>query len=737
MKKELLAHVKKDDNNKWQIHSLEDHLRGVTKLAIGFASYFGLEKLSEIQGLVHDAGKASSDFQRKIASNSGYDPDIHTNKAVDHSTAGAQYIIEKYGEGAIPLAYNIMGHHGGLPNGNDEHDSCMKNRLKKKVPEYRDSLPNITLPEQIFPSDYKTRNSKQTMKAHFLIRMLYSALTDADFLDTERFMSSEKSELRVLDYDFESLREKLEKDLSLYTDRNGINGLRADILRWCKNAAELPQGIFSLTVPTGGGKTKSSVAFAIEHGIRHKLRRIIYVIPYTSIISQNAGVFRSIFGEENVLEHHSNLDPDKENARNRLLCENWDSPIIVTTNIQFFESFYSNRSSSCRKLHNVSDSIIIFDEAQMLPTEFLKPCLEVINELVQNYGCSAVLCTATQPTLNSKAYLKNNALNNVKEIIPSPKSLYYKLKRVNVHYNDELLSNTEIGDRISKLKQVLVIVNTRRDSREIFEQLYTNDEDSDSIFHLSTFMCPKHREQVLKIIRKRLDSGCSCKVVSTQLVEAGVDIDFPVVYRAIAGLDSIAQAAGRCNREGRLGKGDVYIFKGENPPPPGHLRQSAESGGKALDLYEDDPLCLDAIKFYFNDFYWKRSGVHSMDKKNIVERLNTAIDQIPFKDVAKDFNIINQITKQIIIPFDDCGIELAENLQSPYYFPSRSDYKNAQRLSVQVRDKVLDLLVGMGAVVDARGDGQFYILSNINIYSKYTGLSTDDPQFIESEKLIF
>jgi CRISPR-associated endonuclease/helicase Cas3 len=738
--KTLLAHVK-ENNSDWVIHSLEEHLFGVADYANKFAKKIGLEKIAQIQALVHDIGKASEDFQQKIAGLSGYDPEAHVNSAVDHSTAGAQYLNEKYGEGAIPLAYSMMGHHGGLPNGYDEWESCLKKRLKKDIPEYKENKPEIELPQSIIPSDFVPVKCKKPLKVHMLIRLLYSILTDADFLDTEQFMSPEKVKLRKSsEDDFFSLKQKIDKDLAAYTETTGVNSLRSEILRWCKTAAGSQQGIFSLTVPTGGGKTKSSVAFAIDHCIKHDLDRIIYVVPYTSIISQNAAVFRSIFGEDVVLEHHSNLEPELETARNRLICENWDVPLVVTTNVQFFESFYSNKSSSCRKLHNVSNSVIIFDEAQMLPTGFLKPCLEIISELVDNYGCTAVLCTATQPTLNNKKFLKKSALEKVTEIIPEPVDLYQKLKRVHVSCITEPLKNENVSDRVLPLKQVLIIVNTRRDARSIFESIRQKQNKVNEVFHLSTLMCPKHREETLKTIRKRISQNLPCKVVSTQLIEAGVDIDFPVVYRAIAGLDSIAQAAGRCNREGKLECGDVFVFKGENQPPPGHLRHSAESGEKTLQKFGDDPLCLDAIDAYFEDFYWKRAGIHGMDSKDIVDRLNVnpdKIDQIPFKDIAKDFSIISQPTKAVIIPYGPEGEALVRRLQDHYYFPDKKDYKEAQRLSVQVMDKIHEKLVGMGAVVDARGDGQFFILSNIDIYNMHTGLSTDDPQFIESEKLVF
>lgn len=738
--KSLLAHVKENNSN-WVIHSLKEHLFGVADLSKQFASSIGLEKISQIQALVHDLGKASEDFQQKIAGMSGYDPEAHVNSAVDHSTAGAQFITEKYGEGAIPLAYSIIGHHGGLPNGFDVHQSCLKNRLKKDVPEYKVNLPKLDLPQEIIPSDYAPVKSKKPLKIHMLIRFLYSILTDADFLDTEQFMSPEKEELRITTKnEFPNLKQKLDADLAVYNDTTGVNGLRSEILLWCIKAADSQQGIFSLTVPTGGGKTKSSVAFAVDHCLKHNLDRILYIVPYTSIISQNAAVFRSIFGEDAVLEHHSNLEPKLETARNRLLCENWNVPIVVTTNVQFFESFYNNKSSSCRKLHNVANSVIIFDEAQMLPNEFLKPCLEIISELVDNYGCTALICTATQPTLSSKKLLKKSALENVSEIIPEPANLYQQLKRVQVSYITEPLKNETVSEMVMPLKQVLIIVNTRKDARSIFDSICKKQNKDNEVFHLSTFMCPKHRAETLITIREKLSKNLPCKVVSTQLIEAGVDIDFPVVYRAIAGLDSIAQAAGRCNREGKLEKGNVFIFKGENQPPPGHLRQSAESGEKTLQQFEDDPLCLDAINAYFEDFYWKREGIHGMDKKDIVGRLNVnvnQIDQIPFKDIAKDFSIISQSKKSIIIPYGLDGDALVERLQDPYYFPDKNDYKEAQRLSVQIMDKVHEILIGMGAVIDAKGDGQFFILSNKDIYNSHTGLFTDDPQFIESEKLVF
>jgi len=621
MENELLAHVRQDGNDNWQVHSLKGHLGGTAKLAENFAAVFGLNTLADIVGKVHDYGKASKAFQNKIAGKSGYDPNVHVNPHVDHSTAGAQFLMQQYGKIAILLAYVVAGHHAGLPNGKGESESVLSRRLKKPVEEYLDSIPLLPLPEKILPQDLLPLKANGKPSAHFLIHMLYSALTDADFLDTKKFMTPETSAERQRDTDITELHARLEQFLTTLQPNNELNQKRANILKWCKEAAQKEPGIFSLTVPTGGGKTISSMAFALDHAKKYKLRRIIYVIPYTSIIVQNAEVFREIFGEDAVLEHHSNLEPERETPQNRLAAQNWETPIVVTTNVQFFESFYSNRSSSCRKLHNVADSVLIFDEAQMLPPEYLKPSLAVIRELANGYGCTAILCTATQPTLSNAAILKREALDGVREIVPDSQQLYEDFRRVDVTVIDQPQSYETLGEKIAEHAQILVIVNTRKDARNIFEQLIKRCS-TDECLHLSTMMCPEHRSVTLKTIRVRLKQGLPCRVVSTQLIEAGVDVDFPVVWRAIAGLDSIAQAAGRCNREGKLDKGSVLVFQGKTPSPPGHLGHAAESGKRILESHREDPLNLAAVTRYFEDFFWKQDAAHKMDKKERLKWLH-------------------------------------------------------------------------------------------------------------------
>ncbi len=746
----LLAHVRQMESGEWDVHELREHLEGVGELAARNADPMKLDKTALISGLVHDFGKASEAFQNKIKGQSGYDPEVHVNSNVDHATAGAQYLVKKYGKdiGSV-LGYTIVGHHGGLPNGIDETNSDLRHRLSKEIEPYIENLPLIELPENLILSDFIPRkNSDGKPQFPFLIRMIYSCLVDADFLDTERFMSPVKSEERSTKKStIPELQKKLNNYISRFKPVSPINEKRADILEWCRGAAEQRTGIFSLTVPTGGGKTVSSVAFALDHAIKNNLRRIIYVIPYTSIITQNAEVFREIFGEDNVLEHHSNLDPEKETALNRLSSQNWDAPIVVTTNVQFFESFYSNRSSACRKLHNVVDSVIIFDEAQMFPAEYLKPSLAVIRELTASYGCTAVLCTATQPTLSDTNLLKKAALQNVHEIVPDPKSLYNDFKRVDVTLLDDPLTHKDIAERMAEQNQVLTIVNTRKEAREIMESLEGMTDGSDACYHLSTMMCPEHRSEILKTIRKRIDENLPCKVTSTQLIEAGVDVDFPVVYRAMAGMDSIAQAAGRCNRNGKYKRGKVYVFKGETQPPVGYLRQAAESGERVLEKHKNDPLASESVADYFQDFYWKQNNAHKMDKKEIMPLLRPPRpDQMSFKDIAVSFKIIEEQTEAIIIPYKEAGEALINQLRdwadelkykrSDKQFLPREMQKKAQRFSVQLWQKPFEELLKARVLEDLFGDGQYWILINKDIYKKSVGLCPDTPKFIKTESLV-
>ena len=748
MDKNLIAHVRVDiDGQFTEPQGLYNHLLATANLCQKNVDNAGLGKLGFIIGLAHDIGKASKAFQQRIRVKSQYDIDAHlegkTAQHVDHSTAGAQYLVMKYGrEAGMVLAYIIAGHHVGLPDGKGVSDAVLYARLKKKIEDYSTVLPEIDglLPKDLAVKDFITVFNQGHQAPSFLIRILFSALTDADFLDTESYMSPEKSMLRFQAQEISDLFFVFDKFINGFgtNKRSYINQKRREILEQCLVAAELPRGIFSLTVPTGGGKTLSSMAFALKHAKRNDIRRVIYVIPYTSIIEQNADVFRDIFkeiGKNVILEHHSNLEPEKETAFNRLAAQNWDAPIVVTTNVQFFESFYKNRGSSCRKLHNIVNSIVIFDEAQMFPPEHLSPALAIISELYKNYGCSVVLCTATQPILG-KSSLMPSGFEKIHEIIKKPEELYNNFKRVKINYIKEKLDPENIAERMSKYDQVLTIVNTRKTARLVFDSL--PDEDfGTGHFHLSAMMCPDHRSDVLKKIRAELKNNKKCRVVSTQLIEAGVDVDFPVVYREIAGLDSIAQAAGRCNRENNKKQGDVFVFQSEALLPPGYLRQSAESGLRALKEYKDDPLNLTAIKSYFTDFYGKQKLAHGFDKKGIMDMARVPLDAIPFKKISDEFSLIEDITHGIIVPYGKDGEKIIESLRKcQYKIVPREIRRVVQRFIVQVHQNIFYSLMHSGVLEDLFEDGQFVVLINPDIYSHQFGLDPKDPTFLEIESTI-
>lgn len=645
------AHSSENKEHPWQL--ISEHLLNTAKIAQKNASKFNSDQFGYICGLLHDLGKYSNEFQQKL---------LGTSVAVDHSTAGAKEALGIYGErfGRL-IAYCIAGHHSGLPDYGTaaSFEGTLSARVKKEVKDYsaykddenlniKTTIPNITI---------KPNPDNIGFTLAFFVRMLYSCLVDADFIDTETYIS-DALKPRGSYPDIFQLCCRLNSFLTnLPKGTSKINIKRNEILQRCLHMSKYKTGLFTLTVPTGGGKTYSSLAFALNHALVNNLERIIYVIPYTSIIEQNARVFKGILGEDNVLEHHSNYQFNKENTeyiqslneKLKLATENWDIPIVVTTNVQFFESLFSNRSSKCRKIHNISKSVIIFDEAQMLPVEYLKPCLLAVSELVQNYNSTAILCTATQPSVNK--FLPKNV--KPLEIIECPEQLYEDFKKVKVDKRDEM-DDEMLSDELNQLDQVLCIVSTRKHAKEIYDRL-----DGDS-FHLSTLMCPLHRQQTLVEIRERLKNGQPCRVVSTQLIEAGVDVDFPVVYRSIAGIDSIVQSAGRCNREGKLKEGKVIVFKplSEYAKVKGYLERTAKVSEMVFRKYED-PISLEAIDYYFEMLY-DIEGEGSLDKKGIIECFEENYKQFEFsfQSASEKFRLIESNTYSIVIPYNEEAIKL-------------------------------------------------------------------------------
>jgi len=723
-----LAHVAEDRRT----HALIDHLKEVGRLAGQFASLFGSNSWAEVAGLWHDLGKYSQDFQRMIRSASGLDAHIESSPGrVDHSTAGAIYAVQKFGPYGNILAYLIAGHHAGLPDWNSEEEgrSSLYQRLQKT--ELLDSvlkqLPADELLEQKRPSEKPPGGTPALW-----IRMLFSCLTDADFLDTESFMDPGKSENRVgypVLTELVELFDRYMSQLAMTVDDTRVNRLRADILKTCREKAHHAPAIFSLTVPTGGGKTLSSLAFALRHAIRFGKRRVIYVIPYTSIIEQTADIFREVFSSA-VVEHHSNLDPEKETPQSRLACENWDAPIVVTTSVQFFESLFASRTSRTRKLHNIVDSVVVLDEAQLLPPEFLKPVVEVMKDLQRFYGVTFVLSTATQPALTERRGFDFHfpGFSEVVEIIDDPVKLHDDLKRVEVVIPDDLntpRSWEEVAAELRNYPSVLCIVNRRDDCRDLFRLMPSGT------VHLSALMCGEHRSAVIANIKRRLRRGEPLRVVSTQLVEAGVDLDFPVVYRALAGLDSVAQAAGRCNREGLLRCGTLVIFVPPKPAPIGTLRQAEGCGRLLLQQRLSDPLAPERFEEYFRQLYWLKGD--SLDKHGILEDLK-ANEQlhIRFRSAAKKFRFIDDTLQQTVIVRYGQSVELIEQLIR--LKPERWLMRKLQRYVVNIPKWVCRRLVSDGDVIEVHPG--IFAQSHDRLYHPELGFLANDPAYRDPETLI-
>jgi CRISPR-associated endonuclease/helicase Cas3 len=647
-------------------HSLAEHLLEVARLAGDHATPFGGRDWARLAGLWHDLGKYRPAFQRYLRAAGAADAEnAHIEGAagrVSHSTAGALLACERFGIPGRVLAYLIAGHHAGLYDWHSD-SSSVEARLasdagRAELAEALAETPAAVLDDGGFAPDLRAVPGGSAGFALWL-RMLFSALVDADFLDTEAFMDQGKAAARGAWPQLATLREAFDAhmtQLAAQAPDTPVNRLRARILAQCRAKAAQPPGHFSLTVPTGGGKTLASMAFALDHALAHGQRRVIYVIPYTSIIEQTADVFRRIFGEA-VIEHHSNAesDPGRENLRSRLACENWDAPVVVTTSVQFFESLFAARTSRCRKLHHIAGAVVVLDEAQLLPPQFLKPILGVLNLLTRHYGVTVVLSTATQPALARQEYFDPRktiaGLDDVRELmqggphVADPDELYRNLRRVRVRLPADWQARTAWEDLATELAahpSVLAIVNTRRHAAELHRLL------PNGALHLSALMCGAHRADVIAAVKARLKNGEPTRVVSTQLVEAGVDLDFPVVYRALAGLDSIAQAAGRCNREGRLDDlGQVVVFV----PPAGALPELLAKGEQAcrtvLHAHTGDPLDRALFERYFRQLYYQCDlDPHGIEQLLMVDGKTLAVN---FRSAAERFRLIDDTDQASVI----------------------------------------------------------------------------------------
>ena len=710
---EVISHV----NSLGLFQSNDDHQQGVAELASVFAGCFGMSEWGRVMGLLHDKGKEKHAFQQHIKKESGLEPDMSVDGDYRHAYIGALIAQRLFPQKHLLMDNALMGHHRGLYD-----DGDMKEVMKLQIPD--DVIINqidaqLSLPKLQKPSDI-----------HHLQRMLYSCLVDADFLDTEAFMQPEQSKLRG---QYESL-EVLEGKLDAFLDglKNNapdteVNRIRNEVQQWCIKESVQSHGFYSLTVPTGGGKTIASVLWAIKHAVKNGMKRIIIAIPYTSIITQTASVLRDIFGVENVLEHHSNVDRseicDKEllSQTQKLSTENWDYPIVVTTNVQLFESLFSNKPSDCRKLHNILKSVIILDEVQTLPVKFLQPIVDTLDSLKRVFSISVLFTTASQPVLSgtiqgTNPFVAFEGLSDIHEIVPREANLHDRLRRVELHFGEASQGYDEIAKQIAQHSRVLCIVNTRNDAKE------TRLPKEGVCLHLSRMMCPDHvRETIerVKAILKEQPEG-EVRVVATQLIEAGVDIDFPVVFRQEAGLDSILQAAGRCNREGKLVKGVTYVFSLSKTLPTGYMTQTNNARiamGKDYDWFSPE-----AMEAYFRQLY---SRVDNFDDANIKGLLYKS--ELQFETAASEFRLIDDNTVSVIVNWKN-SMALVSTLRQDG--PSYSLMKKLSQFSVNVRNNEMKKLVDAGAVEEVL-EG-VYVVSDSKFYDKGIGLVTDNHWIEES-----
>lgn len=702
---EYLAHI----NEKGAEQSLKEHLTNTAILAGKFANSFGAYEWGYCCGLLHDIGKYSLKFQERLHGK---------EEKVDHSTAGAKLCWEQ--KGAYPfLSYCIAGHHAGLPDTGDISDTStegtMMGRLKKRLEDYQRFTEEIEIPELKNLPFQPVKGENLDFFASMLIRMLHSCLVDADYLDTELFMKEES--IRKSGEPIERLYEKLESYINGWLenhDLNSINGRRTEILQHCIEMGKADIGLFRLTVPTGGGKTVSSLAFALKHAKEHHMERIIYVIPYTSIIEQNAKIFADILGQDNVLECHCAVDYEvnEELKPMQLATENWDKPVIVTTSVQFFESLFSNRPSKCRKVHNMTNSVIIFDEAQMIPNDYLKPCISALEQLLRYYGSSIVLCTATQPAL--KKLLSPDI--EITELCARMDEQFSFFKRVSIK-NLNKITQGELIQRLEQEDQALCIVNTKKRAQDIYQHI-----KGEGVYHLSTSMYPVHRKKVLDEIRERLQKQEKCIVVSTSLVEAGVDLDFQTVYRQLAGADSIIQAAGRCNREGKRTETEcfTYIFKLDQQEYVRGQRQQMEVTESLLEENKNLEE-LNTIEQYFGMLYHFRGD--SLDKKEILKKFKKGNFQ--FASVAREFKLIEENTKTILVPKEEAAQKLLTQIRIKGF--TKELVRQMGHYCVNVYENDFKKMYALGMLSEITGDSKtdYYVLNSLEKYADDMGLALD------------
>lgn len=710
--KNTISHLYQKIDGTWVIQSNEAHTVGVAARAAAFADELGMRQWGRVLGLLHDKGKESNAFQQHIKKECGYEPNAKVVGDYHHAYVGGVIVRKLLGKSADNLLVNqIVSHHTGL------HDSDeLEEILKKQIPQEVDT--NVEQPTLNKPS---FKCAKEDI--HHLARMLYSCLVDADYLDTEAFMDKDSATLRKKKPSLIDLLPCLEQylqNIKVSAQATEVNFIRNQVQERCLEMSDTQIGFYSLTVPTGGGKTLSSLLWAMKHAIHNGQKRIIIAIPYTSIIVQTASILRQIFGEDNVLEHHSNVDVDETRSellqeKLKLATENWDYPIIVTTNVQLFESMFSNKPSKCRRLHNIVNSVIILDEAQTLPCDYLQPIVDSLKTYNKLFKTSVLFTTASQPVLSGLITGCNprasfNGIDHITEIIPTSFCLHDKLRRVKLQIDNEGKTYDEVAAMLSQHKRVLCIVNTRRDAKELYSRL----PEEGITLHLSKNMCAAHISDVIEQMKNALKSDEEVvRVVSTQLIEAGVDIDFPVVYRQEAGLDSVLQAAGRCNREGKQEICTTYVFSltKEHALPRGDM-QAANNARLSLDD-SCDWFSPEAMTQYFKQMYCRRD---IFDKKDMKHFLYNPME-MAFATASRNFNLIDNQGKCVIVCYKD-SMELVEQLLRKG--PSYQLMKKLAKYTVNIYKNDFETLMKLG-VVEEKLEG-VYVVPFREQYDEQRGL---------------